>query len=114
MQEVTFVGLDVGKATIAVSVAAAGRDGEVRHLGRLENRPEVVRRLVERLRRGGQELRMCYEAGPCGYGRHRQLTALGCHGVVVAPALIPRRPGDRSRLTVVTPRPWQRCTGPAS
>lgn len=95
MQDITFVGLDVHKATIAVSVAAAGRDGEVRHLGRVENRPEVVRRLVERLRRSGHELRLCYEAGPCGYGLHRQLTELGCHCVVVAPALIPRRPGDR-------------------
>jgi Transposase len=95
MQPITFVGLDVHKATIAVSVTEGGRDGEVRHLGRVENRPEVVRRLVERLRRGGQELRVWYEAGPCGYGLHRQLTELGCHCVVVAPALIPRRPGDR-------------------
>jgi hypothetical protein len=46
--------------------AALGRDGEVRRLGRVENRAEVVRRLVERLRQGGQELRLCYEAGPCG------------------------------------------------
>ena len=61
----------------------------------MKNRPEVVRRLVERLRRGGQKLRVCYEAGPCGYGLHRQLTGLGCQCVVVAPALIPRRPGDR-------------------
>ena len=68
MQPITFVGLDVHKATIAVSVAAGGRNGEVRHLRRVENRPEVVRRLVERPRRGGQELRVCYEARPCGYG----------------------------------------------
>jgi hypothetical protein len=52
----------------------------------------VVRRLVERLPRYGQELRRCYEAGPCGYGLHWQLTELGCHCVVVTPALIPRRP----------------------
>ena len=50
MQDITFVGLDVHKATIAVSVAAAGRDGEIRHLGRLENRPEVMCLLIERLR----------------------------------------------------------------
>jgi transposase len=95
MGTITFVGLDVHKATIAVSVAKGGRDGEVRHLGSLENRPEVVRQLVKRLRRKGQELHLCYEAGPCGYGLHRQLTELGCDCMVVAPALIPRRPGDR-------------------
>ena len=40
-------------------------------------------------------LRFCYEAGPCGYGIQRQLTAAGHECVVVAPSLIPRRPGDR-------------------
>ncbi len=64
MGTITFVGLDVHKTTIAVSVAEGGRDGEVRHLGSLENRPEVVRQLVKRLRRKGQELHLCYEAGP--------------------------------------------------
>ena len=44
MRNITFVGLDVHKATVAVSIAAGGHDGEVRHLGSLENRPEVVRR----------------------------------------------------------------------
>jgi hypothetical protein len=60
MSNITFVGFDVRKAT----VAGSGRDSEVRHLGRVENRPEGVRRLVERLRRGCQELRVGYEAGP--------------------------------------------------
>jgi transposase len=47
------------------------------------------------LARSGRELRFCYEAGPCGYGIQRQLTAAGHSCVVVAPSLIPRRPGDR-------------------
>jgi transposase len=41
------------------------------------------------------ELRFCYEAGPCGYGIQRQLSAAGHGCVVVAPSLIPKRPGDR-------------------
>src|SRR5260370_3131735 len=41
------------------------------------------------------ELRFCYEAGPCGHGIQRQLSATGHDCVVVAPSLIPKRPGDR-------------------
>jgi transposase len=75
------VGLDVHEAMIAVSVAAAGCDGEVRHLGRLlENRPEVCGGWSS-VCVGVAEFRVCYEAGPCGYGLHRQLTDLGCHCV---------------------------------
>ena len=44
---------------------------------------------------GSSALRFCYEAGPCGYGVYRQLTAMGHECTVVAPSLIPRRPGDR-------------------
>ena len=40
-------------------------------------------------------LRFCYEAGPCGYGIQRHLSARGHECVVVAPSLIPKRAGDR-------------------
>ena len=85
MRTITFVGLDVYKAMIAVSVAAGLPHSEVRHRGHPENRPEVVRRLVERLRQKSHAPRVCYEAGPCGYSLHRQLAELGCH-CMVAPA----------------------------
>ena len=42
-----------------------------------------------------RELHFCYEAGPCGYGIQRQLTVAGHECVVIAPALIPRKPGER-------------------
>ncbi|MFH1570482.1 MAG: IS110 family transposase, partial [Gemmatimonadota bacterium] len=44
---------------------------------------------------GSTRLRFCYEAGPCGYDLYRQLTAMGHECMVVAPSLIPRRPGER-------------------
>src|SRR5689334_25317888 len=89
------VGLDTHKAKIAVAVAEPGRSGEVRFQGEIANRPEAVRQLLERLADKHGQLRVCYEAGPCGYGLHRQITALGHDCTVVAPSLVPRRPGDR-------------------
>jgi transposase len=89
------VGLDTHKAKIAVAVAEPGREGAVRFHGEIANQPEAVRRLIERLGEKHGRLRVCYEAGPCGYGLHRQVTALGHDCAVVAPSLVPRRPGDR-------------------
>jgi len=76
MQNSIFIGLDVHKATISVAVAQGNRGGEVRHWGAIPHRPDHVRKLVEKLSVGGSTLHFCYEAGPCGYGLHRQLAEL--------------------------------------
>src|SRR5690242_19592107 len=94
-QSITYVGLDVHKKTVAVALAESGKRGEVREHGQIANTPEALRKLTNKLARSGRELRFCYEAGPCGYGIQRQLTAAGHSCVVVAPSLIPRRPDDR-------------------
>ena len=88
-----FVGLDVHKASIAVAVAGAFGDPEDH--GQIPNEPAAIRKLVDRLGRPDVRLSVAYEAGPTGYALHRQLTALGIECIVVAPSLIPARPGDR-------------------
>ena len=110
------VGLDTHKAKIAVAVAEPGRAGEVRFQGETANRPDAVRRLIERLGDKHGRLRVCYEAGPCGYGLHRQIAALGHDCTVVAPSLVPRRasPATGSRRTGATRSRWPGCTAPAS
>jgi len=95
MNDITYVGLDVHKATVCVAVAENGRGGEVRQLGVFENRPDILSRMVARLGKSGRRLSFCYEAGPCGYGLHRLLTGYGHSCVVVAPSLIPMKAGDR-------------------
>jgi transposase len=92
MSKVRFVGLDVHAETIAVAVAEP--HGEVRSLGLIPNRPEAIRRLVRKLE-PVEHLRFCYEAGPTGYVLYWQLTALGAKCEVVAPSLVPRKPGER-------------------
>jgi len=95
MQDSTFIGLDVHKATISVAIAQGERGGEVRHLGTVPHRPDQVRKLVEKLAAGGARLHFCYEAGPCGYGLHRQIVEMGHDCILVAPSLIPVKAGDR-------------------
>lgn len=94
MQTRSFVGLDVHKDTISVSIAEDGRDGEVRFIGVIANTPDEVAKIAKRLSRHG-ELDFCYEAGGCGYGIYRQLTTLGHKCTVAATSMIPRKPGER-------------------
>src|ERR1700704_1863494 len=90
-----FVGIDTSKLHNAVAVAEGERNGEVRYLGAIENTAAAVSKLVKKLAAQHQRLTFCYEAGPTGYGLYRQIKALGHDCVVVAPSLIPKRPGDR-------------------
>jgi transposase len=88
-----FVGLDVHKASI--SVAVAGAHGEPEDHGTIANDPVAVRRLLTRLGDRGDRVTVAYEAGPTGYALHRQVSAMGIGCIVVAPSLIPVRPGER-------------------
>jgi transposase len=111
---ITYVGLDPHKEGIVVAVAEGGLRGEVRDYGRIANTPAALDRLVRKLARDGVKLRFCYEAGPCGYGIQRQLSTAGHECVVVAPSLIPKRAGDRSRPIGATQPAWRGCIGRAS
>ena len=91
----TYVAMDTHKKTISVAIAEGGRRGEARFIGEIPSRPEAVTKMVDRLAKKHGKLAFCYEAGPCGYGLYRQIKVLGHECVVVAPSLIPTRPGDR-------------------
>ncbi len=94
-ERITYIGLDVHKKTISVALAdGCGRGAALDH-GQIPNTPAAMTRLVRKLSETGSALRFCYEAGPCGYGIQRQLAAAGHDCAVVAPSLIPRKPGDR-------------------
>ncbi len=91
-----YIGLDVHKVSISVAVAEEGRQAP-EFLGEIPNEPKAIDRLIRQMseRFAGQSLLFCYEAGPCGYGIYHQIQASGQDGEMVAPSLIPQRPGDR-------------------
>jgi transposase len=90
-----FIGLDASKDSHAVAVAEGGRGGEVRSHGEIGSDAASVRVLVRKLDGPGLRLRFCYEAGPTGYGLKRLIEEMGHECAVIAPSLIPRRPGER-------------------
>ncbi len=82
------VGLDVHARSIRLAAVRANELLEERTLPYDE---EAVARLLRRW----PAVRCCYEAGPTGFGLYRHLTQRGIDCVVVAPGLVPQRPGDR-------------------
>ncbi len=90
----TFVGLDVHRKDIVVALLNGSPPGPLEW--RVTNEPTAVRRLARKLQGEGRGTVYCvYEAGPCGYALQRQLQGLGLACDVVAPSLIPIRPGER-------------------
>lgn len=78
-----------------MAIAEGGRGGEVRYVGELPATEAAMRKLVAKLAAKYQRLTFCYEAGPTGYGLYRLIKGLGHEVMVVAPSLIPKKPGDR-------------------
>ena len=89
-----FVAFDVTKRKHAVAIAESGRTGEVRFLGGIENSAAPIERVLTRMAGRYGRLHVCLEAGPTGYELYRQIRDLGHDCMVVAPALIPKRPGE--------------------
>jgi transposase len=88
-----YVGLDAHAASTAIAVAEAGRAAP-RFVGTVGPRLSELTKALDRLGRPGS-LHVVYEAGPCGYGLARDLLERGYRCEVIAPARIPRRPGER-------------------
>lgn len=92
---ITWVGIDAHKKTLAVAVLAPGNRPAEEFT--IDNNERAIKKFGRRLARTakGQEVRACYEAGTCGYTLQRRLEAAGVVCEVIAPSLIPRKPGER-------------------
>jgi transposase len=93
-QVTTYVGIDAHKKDLFIAMLMGTEPKPV--TWQLVNEPNAVRRLVRKLEREAPgPVRVFYEAGPCGYALQRQVTTSRVSCDVIAPALIPRKPGER-------------------
>jgi transposase len=92
MKPTTYVGMDVHRKSIVIAILRP--DGTKPVEMQVPNDATGVRKLIQAFRREGEVI-CCYEAGPCGFVLKRKLDAAGIRCVVIAPSLIPGRPGDR-------------------
>jgi transposase len=90
----TYVGIDAHKKDLFVAMLMGNEQTPV--TWQLANEPRAVHRLVRKLEREAPgPIHIFYEAGPCGYALQRQVATSRVSCDVVAPALIPRKPGER-------------------
>jgi transposase len=94
MGSVVYVGLDVHKDSIVIAVAREGREAAEKWKT-IPYDGVRLRKALKMLVKNGQALKVCYEAGPTGFGLCRRLREVGIDCVVVAPSLVPGKPGDR-------------------
>ena len=90
-----YIGLDVHKESIAVAYVSDAKDAEVLYLGSIATRQSDIDKLIRQLHSKSAQLVFVYEAGPCGYWLYRYLTKKRLLCWVVAPSLIPKKPGDK-------------------
>ena len=90
----TYVGIDAHKKDLFIALLKGTEAAPLTWT--VPNEPTAIRRLVRKLEREAPgPVQACYEAGPCGYALQRQLTTDRVACQVIAPALIPRKPGER-------------------
>jgi transposase len=87
--------LDVHKESIAVAYVAQEHHAEGVALGTIGTRQCDLDQLIRKMQSKSRPRICVYEASPCGYWLSRYRTKKG-HGCwVVAPSLIPKKPGER-------------------
>ena len=94
---ILFIGLDTHKVATEAAYIEDQRGAEAIHLGRILSNKQSIKKLVRQMesKYPHATLHFVYEAGPCGYWIYRYITSLNHCCYVIAPSLIPKKPGDK-------------------
>ncbi len=94
---ILFLGLDTHKVHTQIAYTKDGRAAQVEHFGKIATTKLSIKKMVRHFESKfpNHTLYFVYEAGPCGYWIYRLITQLGHECFLVAPSLIPKKPGQR-------------------
>ena len=106
---IIYLSLDVHKDSVTIAVLPAGAPAPTR-IDKYPNDVDKLRRVFERRAKDG-EIRACYEASGAGYVLQRALQGWGHHCDVIAPSLIPVKPGVQRSTTSTMRASWRGCIG---
>ena len=90
----TYVAMDTHKKQHKVAFILPGSDEIIEMV--VANTAREIGRMVKKIKKlSSGQVHFCYEAGVCGFTVKRRIEGLGCRCAVIAPSLIPRKPGER-------------------
>jgi len=96
MERINYIGLDVHKKNIVMAESIEAGQAEV--VGEYPNTDKGLKKMIKQLKQRESEyseVKICYEAGPCGYAVKREIDKAGFNCEIVAPSLIPVQGGNR-------------------
>jgi len=91
---ITYVAMDTHKKQHHVAVLDR-RTGEIQQFSVKNTAKEITKMLKRITRQAPATVKFCYEAGVCGFTLQRRIESLGHQCSVIAPSLVPVKPGDR-------------------
>lgn len=95
MKNLSYIALDVHKKNIIMGESRETGKSEI--AGEYFNTDSGVKKLIKKLKKISEEfeIKICYEAGPCGFALKRILDKYGFYCEIVAPSLVPVKAGDK-------------------
>lgn len=95
MERINYIGMDVHKKNIVLAESIKNGHSEI--IGEYSNTDNGIKKMIKQLKKkeGYDEIKICYEAGPCGYAVKRKIDESGFKCEIVAPSLIPVQGGNR-------------------
>jgi len=95
MKKIAYVGIDYHMNVVAIAVIIEG-EKEFYDTIRLKNTDTLIAKYMQKLSHQFT-INACYEASSSGYCFQRKMRAWGYHCDVIAPSLVPKKPGSRRK-----------------